>query len=249
MRVKQAEFLTAVLDSSRPVPSGLISLRTLPTKRFSVYRNNVVVGLSDALASAFPVTQKLLGDEFFRAMAGLFVRRFPPQSPMLMEFGSDLPDFLADFPPVAHLPYLPDVARLEILVRESYHEADSQPVDREEVLGISQDRLALSRLQLAPSARLMRSGFPACGIWRANALSEPRPKMTPEDILVVRRGYDPEPVLLPPGGYEIMERLLAGASLMDACDHAASACGEVRLDETLSILVSYGAIAAVAAGP
>ena len=37
--------------------------------RFAVYRNNVIVGLREALAKRFPVTLRLVGDEFFRGMA------------------------------------------------------------------------------------------------------------------------------------------------------------------------------------
>ena len=39
--------------------------------RFAVYRNNVAVGLSDALAARFPVICRLVGADFFAAMARL----------------------------------------------------------------------------------------------------------------------------------------------------------------------------------
>ena len=63
---------------------------------------------------------------------------------------------------------------------------------------------------------------------------------------MVRREFDPEPVALPPGGLEIISHLLAGASVLEACERASAECGEVRLDETLTILVRFGAIAAIA---
>ena len=52
--------------------------------------------------------------------------------------------------------------------------------------------------------------------------------------------------MLPPGGHEVIAHLSAGASVLEACDRATSECGEVRLDETLTILVRFGAIAAMA---
>ena len=246
MRVSQAEFISAVLDPKLPTPEGLIGGSRGPTRRFSVYRNNVVVGLTDAMESSFPVIRKLLGDEFFRAMCGVFVRQFPPTSPVLWQFGSELPEFIETFPPLADFPYLPDMARLENLLRESYHEADAKPVSADAVSEIPADRLSEVRMRLAPSTRLLRSRHPVCSIWRANAAGGPKPSYAAEDVLIVRREFDPEPVLLPPGGHEIVSGLSAGASLLEACDRADTGCGEARLDETLTLLVRFGAITAVA---
>ena len=93
--------------------------------------------------------------------------------------------------------------------------------------------------------RLLRSRHPVCGIWRANVADGPKPTYAAEDVLVVRREFDPEPVVLPPGGHEIISNLAAGASLLVACDRANAECGETRLDETLAILVRFGAITAI----
>ena len=246
MRVTQADFISAVLDPELPAPDGLVGNSNRPTRRFSVYRNNVVVGLTDAMESSFPVVSKLVGDEFFRAMCGVYVRRFPPTSPILSKFGSELPEFLETFPPAAGLPYLPDLARLENLLRESYHEADAAPVSADAISRIPSDELPRVRMRFAPSMRLLRSRHPVCGIWRANAAGGPKPTYAAEDVLVVRREFDPEPVLLPPGGHEIISHLLAGESVMEACERTSAECGEVRLDETLAILVRFGAIAAIA---
>ncbi|MEZ5722575.1 MAG: DNA-binding domain-containing protein [Paracoccaceae bacterium] len=60
-------------------------------KRFDVYRNNVVVSLSEALATGFPVVRKLVGEAFFSAMAGVFVRAHPPRSPVLTMYGEGFP--------------------------------------------------------------------------------------------------------------------------------------------------------------
>jgi hypothetical protein len=64
-----------------------------PARRFAVYRNNVVVSLIDALADTFPVTQELVGEDFFRAMAGVFVRHAPPTSALLAEYGEGFSGF------------------------------------------------------------------------------------------------------------------------------------------------------------
>ncbi len=70
----QREFATALLDPAAPVPSRLRRRGgKAPQKRFAVHRNNMIASLVAALAARFPVVHKLVGDEFFRAMARLYV--------------------------------------------------------------------------------------------------------------------------------------------------------------------------------
>ena len=81
-------------------------------RRFAVYRNNVQHGLTRALAARFPVVEQLVGAEFFAAMARVFIAGAPPSHPVLLHWGEAFPAFLESFPPVGHLPWLADVARL-----------------------------------------------------------------------------------------------------------------------------------------
>ena len=113
-----SDFAPALLNVENPVPDDLIDPKGRPVgRRFDVYRNNVVHSLSEALGVAYPVIQKLVGEEFFKAMANVFVRQFPPSSPMMFQFAPEFPIFLESFPPVAHLPYLPDVARSKTVAK------------------------------------------------------------------------------------------------------------------------------------
>ena len=68
----EASFAGALFDAERPIPRGITAHNAaIPTRRFAVYRNNVVVGLRNALKSRFPVVEKIVGEEFFAAMAGV----------------------------------------------------------------------------------------------------------------------------------------------------------------------------------
>ena len=77
----QKHFAAALLDPERAVPPEIASSGGKPAvKRFAVYRNNVTVGLVDALAARFPATQRIVGEEFFRGMAQVFAQAEPPRS-------------------------------------------------------------------------------------------------------------------------------------------------------------------------
>ena len=78
---RQHDFGLALLDAKRLAPEGLVGPDGQPSpRRFDVYRNNVVAGLIAALGEAYPVVLRLVGLEFFRAMAAAYVTRRPPQS-------------------------------------------------------------------------------------------------------------------------------------------------------------------------
>lgn len=239
----QTAFARALLDPEAAVPVGIVDPQGRPApKRFSVYRNNVASSLTRALEAAFPTVRKLVGDEFFAAMAGVFLRAHPPRSRMLMLYGDAFPGFLEGFPPVAQLGYLPDVARLDQAMRESYHAADSSPLGEVQFRRLIGGDIAGLRLRLAPSLRLMRSRWPVVSIWIANAEGGPSPKPGPEDALVLRPEFDPRPHRLPPGGGAFVQGLLEGLTLEQSLEQAAA---DVDLPAVLSLLVVGQAIIGV----
>jgi Putative DNA-binding domain len=220
--MNQSVFRESLLDPAQPRPEGLRNPSgTPPLRRFDVYRNNVAVGLKEALAVAFPVVRQLVGEEFFTGSADVFFRAHPPDSPLLMQYGAGFPDFLAQFPPAASLGYLPDVARLEWLIRESYHAADAEVLPRSAWQSVSADALAQARFDFSPALRILVSSWPVFSIWAANRKGTAPPQTrTGEDVLVIRAAFDPEPHLLPAGSGPVMSALLSGATLAAALDAA-----------------------------
>ena len=235
----EAAFAAALLDPGRPTPDWVVRPDGQPApKRFAVYRNNVAVSLTEALQTAFPVVRKLVGEAFFAAMAGAFLRDHPPQSRIMMLYGDALADFLTVFPPVAHLAYLPDVARLEQALRESYHAADAPAIAPDVLAAMPEATLHLARLTLAPALRLIRSPWPIHAIWRANAQGGPAPRPGAEDVVILRPDFDPSPHLLPTGGGTFVAALLAGATLTEAL----SSSPDLDLPAILTLLLDGGAI-------
>ena len=240
---RQQDFIAAVLDPERAVPGGITDPKGRPDpKRFNVYRNNVVVGLTDALEEAFPVVRKLVGDEFFRDMGNIFVRQFPPTSPILSRYGAEFAAFLEGFAPAKSLPYLPDVARLEQLIRLSYHAADAAPFDPARLQEIAPDALGEARFTLAPAVQTLASRWPVHAIWMSNMKDGRKVAMQPEEVLITRPGYDPIPDLMPTGGAAFVTALQAGRTLNEAI---AAAGPGFDLSAMLALLFKGGAITEV----
>jgi hypothetical protein len=158
-----AEIGAALLAPERAVPTGLIR-----PERFAVYRNNVVVGLIEALAAAYPAVLALVGERFFKAMAGVYVRAEPPTSPLLIHYGSGFAAFLETFEPARRLPFLPDVARLERLWLDAYHGTEAAPLPLDALARLPEPALAAARLTLHPTVGLLASRHPVVALWAAN---------------------------------------------------------------------------------
>lgn len=238
----QSAFAAALLAPDLPVPPGLVDPQGRPSRaRFDVYRNNVTASLLRVLQAAFPVIERLVGAEFFAAMAVEFLRTHPPRSRMMMLYGAEFPAFLSRFPPVAHLGYLTDVARIEQALRESYHAADATPLTTERLAVLPPETLASARLAFAPSLRLIRSDWPALSIWQANqsAAGGPLGASGPEDLVILRQGYDPTPHALTPGMAGILAALACGQPVGLALEATRD---EPDLTALLTLLLRHGAV-------
>lgn len=242
--VSQHMFRDALLDGAAPVPDGLIDGANRPAgRRYSVYRNNVAVSLTEALREGFPVITKLLGQQNMDGLSGLFLRAHPPSSPLMMFYGEDFPEFIANLPQLAHLGYLPDVARLELALRRSYHAADAAALDPAELGALAPEALMAAGLGLAPAVQVLRSPWPIHAIWRYNTEDgAPKPPAEAQDVVVLRPEFDPEPHVLPAGGADFLDALAHGAPLGTAHEAATRTAPDFDLGPLLALLLQGGAL-------
>jgi hypothetical protein len=245
--MSDASFSAALLDPERPVPEGLVTPDGAPaTRRYAIYRNNVTVGLTEALEAGFPVIRKIVGERFFQAMAVVFVRNHPPTSPILAGYGAEMPGFLRGFEPVAHLKYLPDVARLELALRRAYLAGDAAPIAAEALGAFPPDCLMRARFGFAPAVQLLSSRFPIHDIWTFNmAPGAPRPSGQQQDILITWPDLTPIPTLLDRAGAEFTAALLAGKSFGAAI---AAGGSSLNLSGNLGLLLGQAAITSIDEG-
>lgn len=244
---RQREFAAALLDPELPTPPGLVGPDGKPSpRRFAVYRNNVVAGLMGTLKDAFPAVCRIVGVDFFRAMARTYVASEPPVTPILLDYGASFPSFIRQFEPAATLPYLSDVARIERAWTEAYHAPEATPLDPSAFMAIEPDELPEIRLLLHPSVRVVQSQLPALTIWRMNVDDGvPTPvdlAAGGEDVLVVRPITDVEVRSLPEGGAEFVQGLAEGLSVVAAMKAALATDYRFDLSANLSGLIEAGAV-------
>jgi Putative DNA-binding domain len=247
-----AVFARALLDPNIATPTTVAGPKSKAAgKRYNVYRNNVTVSLINALAAAFPVTQRITGADFFRAMARFHVRATPPLSPLLFEYGHDFPDFIEHYEYAQSVPWLADVARIERAWLDAYHAADVQPLMPRALASIPPERLADTVLKPHPATRVVRSRFPAVTIFTANrseGSSGGVEVVEPEDALLTRPALEVEARRLPPGGAIFLTSLMTGESLGAAASAALSDSPSFDLTANIGGLLEAGAFATAVCG-
>ncbi len=182
-----------------------------------VYRNNVMHSLIEALGEAVPVVKALVGDEFFAAMASIFIRQHPPNKASLIGFGEGFDRFLERFPPAKQLPYLPDMARFELAWLACYHAKDH------DIMSASSQYSPRSRFLFHPSAQFLHLKFALSSVWLAHQQEEEPDEIElgegDEYILLLRSNDEVEMRILTPQSYYFLHALSQNMPLEKAETH------------------------------
>jgi hypothetical protein len=237
----QARFAHALLDRGAAIPEGVGAT----SRRFAVHRNNVTAALVGALETRFPISLRIVGERFFRAMCADYVRAFPPRSPVLMAYGGELPAFVERFEPASAVPYLPDVMRLEIARSEACHAPDADAATAGELAALGPAGLARARVRAHPAARLVSSSHPVATIAAMHAPgAEPFPieGSSGEDVVVARPRLAVTTTKLPPGGLAFLLALWRGGTVEEAIAGGLLSSPEFDPASALAGLITTGAI-------
>lgn len=199
-----------------------------PEQRLAVYRNTFDGNLANALRLSFPAVYRLVGAELFEKATLIFTHQRPPCSAWLDEYGAEFPDFLADFPQAASLPYFPDATRLEWAVNRALHAPDVGPFDAQRLAALDPAEHERVRLIADPAVSLLQLAYPVDAIWRA-VLAQGDAALGAVDLavsrcwlLVERRITGVEVTRLNEQAWRFMDALVRGLPLGAALEFARS---------------------------
>lgn len=240
------EFTRAVLS---PAPIGPLAPVNGSDAQIAaglnVYRNNVRAAYLRALSDSFPVVERLVGDGFFRFAAHEYFHAHPPTSRLVARYGDSFPEFLRRFEPASGLPYLADVARLEIAWLQSYHAEEAAPLTPAEIIQKIGDRPEDARLALHPSVRLLSSEYPFYSIWLHNhEKREGTLQLTGggERVLLVRPEASVEATRISAGAYLAIKEIAGGSTLGVAIESATDQHAATDVNVLISEIVSFGIV-------
>ncbi|ROZ78244.1 DUF2063 domain-containing protein [Ramlibacter sp. WS9] len=218
---------------------------------FAVYRNTVMKACIDALQANFPVVARLVGDEWFRAAAALYVAADAPRDGRFLHYGSGFAGFLRDFEPAAELVYLPGVAQLDTLWREAHGAQDEPAADAAWLARHSPEQMAGLALSPHPAARwIWFDDQPIYTVWERNR----RQVEVPEELTWRGEGAlltRPRDAVswrdITKAGCVFLDACAAGVDLAEAGERALAADPQADLAATFTTLLQAGAFAGTAA--
>lgn len=220
--------------------------------RFAIYRNNVFANYREALRAVYPVVEKLVGRNFFDHVADRYIAVSPSVSGDLHEYGSSFAEFIAGFPGAAPLVYLPDVARLEWLIHESFHAADYPAIALDLIRNISPARFEHLTFALHPACRLLASPYPVQRIWQTNQEGAPDETIDLNEggvnLLIARPQYEVELRPLKTGEFVMLSEFASGKSFGDAllralnADHEFNVAAFMQIHIAARTLVDYRSV-------
>lgn len=242
---RQREFGAAILNPDAALPRGLVGPDGVPSlRRFSVYRNNVVVGLIDALKQSYPAVTRIVGEEFMTAMTRIYVAHEPPSSPILLHYGEGFADFIDGFEPASTVPYLADVARMERAWHEAYHARETAPFDSSSLAGLAPHDFERVIFMPHSSLRLVTSSYPALSIWQMNvegAKPQPIELMQSEHAIFLRPDVDVEARAVSASSFALVQALVRGETVVQALREATRHDELFNLGAHLAELFQMGA--------
>ena len=147
----QSAFASALLHPGSPSAQTLGTLTTQPA--FAVYRNTVMKGCIDALEANFPSVARLVGQDWFRVAAAVYVTAHAPTDGRMLGLGESFADFLDQFEPARELTYLAGVARLDRCWTEAHMAADACAADSQCLATLAPEALGSTVLTPHPAAR------------------------------------------------------------------------------------------------
>ncbi len=132
-------------------------------KRMAVYQNNVWQRLVNVIKNNYPTVQIIVGDEFLHYMALEFIKNNFPRSGYLNDYGASFPEFVRRFEPARGMPYLYDMARIDVASDKAYNAPDDPILDQKQLKAVAPENYAAVKLTFHSSVSLIKSDYP---IWR-----------------------------------------------------------------------------------
>lgn len=241
--VTNGAFASGLLDPDIALPDGVSDVQgNAAPKRYSVYRNNVVVSLMDSLAASYPSLQMIIGDENFGRTCRNYVAVTPPRSAVMQAYGENFAEFVEQFPPLAKSPFLGDVARVERAWLESYHAPDASVLSGEVLEGLEPEEVQELVFVAHPAMRLLTSRWPVADLfsWRDGRPEDGVDLSIAQSIVITRPQLDVQLWPIDQGTHFLFEALTSGSALGEAAGNAINSFDGFDLSAALALALNAG---------
>lgn len=193
-----------------------------------IYRNSMRAALLAVLADTYSVCQKIVGVDFFRAMALLYIDETDSVSPNINDYGASFSEFIAQFPHTQSLGYLADVAGLEWLLHQTHFGEDFQALPVSELIKLNEKQYEQIIFSMPVNSYLLASDYPLYRIWEFNQNEYSEEEVltldaqSEEKLLIWRPQFNPEILVLNDLEWQVLSALKSELTLRELCEQFAS---------------------------
>jgi len=195
---------------------------TAGRERLSVYASGYLIRYREALQEVYEAVHHVVGERTFAQIARAYAASYPSHDYNLSLVGRHLPHFLITHTIRQQLPFLPDLATLEWAVAEAFHATEQPALTLTRWQALSLEQWEHGHLHLHPAIRLVRSRWPILDLWAARTQDRSSISIElinrPQCVLVSRPNLQVRCAVLEAPQEALLQSLLAGRSLGEACD-------------------------------
>ncbi|MFM8517962.1 MAG: putative DNA-binding domain-containing protein [Nevskiaceae bacterium] len=233
--------------------AAMLRRTSSPGGRTGIYHNNRRANFCKALTLTYPVTARIVGEDFFARLSLDYLERHPSRCGDLHQVGNHFAGFLATgfAAPGSAFAYLADLAKLEWAWAEALLDADASPVSIEALAVFEPAAWPALRFDLHPSVALINSPWPILTIFDEHRREQPALVSLDADgecVVVLRRAQCVEAHRVTIPEPSLWEALASGQCLHEALESVLRRLDdtfvgdEFSLREALARLFAVGAV-------
>lgn len=190
-----------------------------PESRLWIYRGMFPIRMVESLQIDFPGVAYTLGAEAFESLVMSYVEEHPSSSWTLNHLGLHFPAYISRSS-LRGRTFLHQLAVLELNLAQVFDEPEVPALEAEALQSLPPESWDQLVLQPRPTSRLLKFDYPVSHFLHQvdNELEPSKPARHAQRVLIMRRGYQMNRVVLPEAGYFLLKDLFSGKKLAPAVE-------------------------------
>jgi hypothetical protein len=212
-----------------------------PESRLWIYRGMFPMRMVESMQLDYPGVAYALGEETFEEFVLSYVQEHPSSSWTLNHLGQHFPGFIAKSN-FRYRTFLHELATLELNLAQIFDEPEVPWLTPEALQALAPEAWEDLVLRPRPTSRLFKFSYPVSHfLFQVDGGQEPdRPRKSPQRVLMMRKGYQLNRVVLPEAAYFILKDLFSGRKLAQAIDRLVRKYPEVGASDLQRWFAQWG---------
>lgn len=190
-------------------------------ERVHVYTNGYLARIHESLKEVYEAVYMVLNHDRFFELSEAYIEEFPSKNYNLNYVGISFPQLIERSGFRTEFPFLADLSKLEWLIWKAFHAEEKPKLDPRIISEFSPGDWNHLQFEFQPAVSLISSRWSILDLW-INRNNPQKSKLNPRErtqyILIGRRVDQVRTELLNSTQFHLLEELLSGKTLGEACE-------------------------------